>query len=759
MGLFEGHRLTIVGVVSALVLVSSLGYEFLSDHEEEVSFSIDNDLMMNDINELASFGPRIAGSSEEADATAYIKQRFTDMGLTNVNIETFPVTGTWFVDAEPDEHQILMHAQLEMGVQNGPGLPDGTAGSGRIAVDETGNINHIESFTYLGYSGANHKHDNMLTFIGNGSADAFANTNGGDLTDLAIMINYDNMRNLSEIYRDAIDRQAGVVMIYTEGVETPPFRSVTVQENGATVPFPDAYNGEYADQLIPFIYISESVAMTFHDFIEQAADDPTLYASLDGFWEGNNVGTRNVQVVTAELPGTGDGTIMLGAHHDSAYISPGAVDNAVGVSQLLEIASQLSTLELESTVKFATWGGEELGMLGSQAYINAHQEEIDDLDLYINLDSTNLDPQKGLGTLGIETSDERLVDSISGIKSRVLDQGKWDDYAATVAVSDTGNSDHRSFNQHGVTTVGLFGWQYDENHRQTDTPNIVNQEGLDLATEIVLQIVVAQGGHQTGSEPLIQISGLEGESESWVFPFVLALLAGLATGIGGLIVYIVKEISAEMMAFLLAMAAGVMLLVSVLDLWLGQAGENGFLPITLSFGVGVALVLGINWYTGKEEDLSNMTRERKLYRSGILTAIALAIHNFPEGLAMGVAVLESAQYGVVLMAAIALHNIPEGIAVAAPIQAGGGGRLKATMIATMTGFTEPLGALFALLVLGSILTPFMVGCSLAFVGGIMTVVAANELIPQARAQNRPQYMVVGAIFGAAVMQLSLLLLA
>ena len=197
----------------------------------------------------------------------------------------------------------------------------------------------------------------------------------------------------------------------------------------------------------------------------------------------------------------------------------------------------------------------------------------------------------------------------------------------------------------------------------------------------------------------------------------------------------------------------------MLDLWLGQAGENGFLPITLSFGVGVALVLGINWYTGKEEDLSNMTRERKLYRSGILTAIALAIHNFPEGLAMGVAVLESAQYGVVLMAAIALHNIPEGIAVAAPIQAGGGGRLKATMIATMTGFTEPLGALFALLVLGSILTPFMVGCSLAFVGGIMTVVAANELIPQARAQNRPQYMVVGAIFGAAVMQLSLLLLA
>ena len=110
------------------------------------------------------------------------------------------------------------------------------------------------------------------------------------------------------------------------------------------------------------------------------------------------------------------------------------------------------------------------------------------------------------------------------------------------------------------------------------------------------------------------------------------------------------------------------------------------------------------------------------------------------------------------MAAIALHNIPEGIAVAAPIKAGGGGRLKATLIAMGTGMTEPLGAIFALLVLGPILSPFIVGSSLAFVGGIMTVVAYKELIPQAWAQERPRHMIVGAIFGAAVMQVSLILL-
>ena len=172
-----------------------------------------------------------------------------------------------------------------------------------------------------------------------------------------------------------------------------------------------------------------------------------------------------------------------------------------------------------------------------------------------------------------------------------------------------------------------------------------------------------------------------------------------------------------------------MLLVSVLDLWFGQAlWRTVSFPSRSRLVTGVGIVYAASMYTNKDEDISSMSKERKLYKSGILTAIALAIHNFPEGLAMGVAVLENAQYGIVLMAAIALHNIPEGIAVAAPIQAGGGGRMKATLIAMATGFTEPLGALFALLILGPILTPFMVGCSLAFVGGIMTVVAYNELI-------------------------------
>ena len=118
MGFSSDRALTLVGVVSAVILLSSLTYEFLLHDEEEVVFAVDDLGMMEDVASIASFGPRVAGSVEESLATDYISQRFTEIGLENVKVEEFQVTGAWFVDAEPEDHQILMHAQLEQGVQN-----------------------------------------------------------------------------------------------------------------------------------------------------------------------------------------------------------------------------------------------------------------------------------------------------------------------------------------------------------------------------------------------------------------------------------------------------------------------------------------------------------------------------------------------------------------------------------------------------------------------------------------------------------------
>jgi len=661
----------------------------------------------------------------------------------------------------------LMHAQLEQGVQNIPGipdtLPDSTSGTARVELESTGELNHVEKFNFLGYSGAHHKHDNMLKFLNNGSEDDF--NSAADLTDIAVLIQYDGDRTLADIYKNAIDLNAGVVMIYSEGVENPPFHSVTVRENNRTVPFPDAYDGEYSDLLIPFIYISQSTADTFHDFIEKAEEDDTKYAVLDGYWEGSHVGKRTVRVITGELIGNGDGKIMIGAHHDSVYLSPGAIDNAIGVAQLFEIASQLKNHELDSTIQFATWGGNELGQLGSQKFIEENYDELKNLEMYINLDSTNLNPNLNLGALGIQTTNPRLIESLESSSENVLND-ELRDYSTLIENSKGKSSDHWSFNDVGITTVGFHSIGYPEYHLPSDQSNIVHIEGMSITPEIILDFIVNEV-ESNGDSPLIQIEGLQGGSSSWVFPFILALCAGLATGIGGLIVFFMKEITPELMAFLLAMAAGVMLLISIVDLWLGHALDDvnkdglvdDFAFITLSFLIGVGTVYLANFVLSKGDDDANLTEQKRLYKSGILTAVALAIHNFPEGLAMGVAVLDDLQYGIVLMVAIALHNIPEGVAVAAPIQAGDGGRLKATMIAMLTGLTEPLGAIFALLILNSILTDFMVACSLAFVGGIMTVVSYRELVPQAIKQNRPKHMIVGLLFGASIMQLSLLLLA
>ena len=126
MGPLEQHKLTAVGIISAIVLISSFSLGFILE-PEEVVFIPDKNSMINDVEQLVSLGPRVTGSTAESEAAEYISQRFNEIGLTNVQIREYQVTTCWFEDADPDEHQILMHAQLEQGTPNAPLLPDGTA--------------------------------------------------------------------------------------------------------------------------------------------------------------------------------------------------------------------------------------------------------------------------------------------------------------------------------------------------------------------------------------------------------------------------------------------------------------------------------------------------------------------------------------------------------------------------------------------------------------------------------------------------------
>ena len=155
------------------------------------------------------------------------------------------------------------------------------------------------------------------------------------------------------------------------------------------------------------------------------------------------------------------------------------------------------------------------------------------------------------------------------------------------------------------------------------------------------------------------------------------------------------------------------------------------------------------------ESAHNNTR---LMRMGMFTALAIAVHNFPEGLATFVSSLQDPKIAIPVVAAIAIHNIPEGIAVSVPIYYATQDKKKAFKWSFLSGMSEPLGALIAFLVLTPFLTPVVMSCVLAAVGGIMVFISFDELLPAAREFGEHHISIYGLIAGMAVMALSLILL-
>jgi len=147
----------------------------------------------------------------------------------------------------------------------------------------------------------------------------------------------------------------------------------------------------------------------------------------------------------------------------------------------------------------------------------------------------------------------------------------------------------------------------------------------------------------------------------------------------------------------------------------------------------------------------------KLRRTGIFAAIAIAIHNFPEGLATFTAALTDPALGMAIAVAIAIHNIPEGIAVSIPLYYATGDRKKAFFYSFLSGLSEPVGALIGYLVLMPFFSPTLFGVLFAGVAGIMVFISFDELLPAAEEFGEHHLSVYGLIAGMAVMALSLLL--
>ncbi len=266
-----------------------------------------------------------------------------------------------------------------------------------------------------------------------------------------------------------------------------------------------------------------------------------------------------------------------------------------------------------------------------------------------------------------------------------------------------------------------------------------------------------------------------------IFALLLTTFAGMSTGIGSAIAVFTKKTNEAFLSLALGFSAGVMIYLSFVEIFpealesleeSSLSGSQAYLYTTLAFFGGIALTALIdrlvpdiaNPHEYKDvEDMQEPTSEetkksKDLMRMGIFTALAITLHNFPEGIATFLAALENRALGVSIAIAIAIHNIPEGVAVSVPIYYATGSKKKAFLYSFLSGLAEPLGALVGFFIISAFITPITFGIVFAGVGGIMVYLAIDELLPTAEKYGSHHRVIYGFIAGMAVMAFSLIIL-
>jgi ZIP family zinc transporter len=290
--------------------------------------------------------------------------------------------------------------------------------------------------------------------------------------------------------------------------------------------------------------------------------------------------------------------------------------------------------------------------------------------------------------------------------------------------------------------------------------------------------------------------------ENVLLAFVLTLLAGLATGIGGAIAFFAKRTNTKLLSVALGFSAGVMVYISFVEIFtearntltaeLGNKAGS-WLTIIAFFGgmfiialidnlvpdyenphearkvediTGDApsdlpdyLTTGTSDSVAAPASISDNTAldKNKLLRAGMFTALAVAIHNFPEGFATFMSALRDPSLGISIAIAIAIHNIPEGIAVSIPVYYATGSRKKAFLYSFFSGMSEPAGAIIGYLILAQFMSETMFGIVFAAIGGIMVFISFDQLLPTAREYGEHHLSIYGLVSGMIVMAVSLML--
>ena len=270
--------------------------------------------------------------------------------------------------------------------------------------------------------------------------------------------------------------------------------------------------------------------------------------------------------------------------------------------------------------------------------------------------------------------------------------------------------------------------------------------------------------------------------DTLLFAFGLTLFAGLATGVGSALAFFAKKTNTKFLAISLGFSAGVMIYVSLVEIFVKardalsiSLGETlGYWYTTLAFFGGIAIIAIIDKFVPSFENPHEYRKieemkpasgvgvakgRQELLRMGMFSALAIGIHNFPEGLATFTGAVKDPALGISIAVAIAIHNIPEGIAVSVPLYYATGSRKKAFGYSFLSGLSEPVGAIVGYLLFMRFFNDMVFGFLFAGVAGIMVFISLDGLLPTAEKYGEHHHAIYGVIAGMAVMALSLLLFA
>ena len=451
--------LVVVGLVAGAPALQGL---IFVKHSKYFILQVDYESVASDVNTLVNLGPRLTGSDAEGEAADYIATQFKGAGLTGVEVQQYSVT-CYSVD-----NAYLALVPYARGMVPTP-------------TKQVVEFQHKTDFAVGAYSGSrvyNRWTDDLdIVDVGNGSdSSSLWSTVKGK----AVIVTNEAGLGNTHLYLEAWANGAKACVIHNVVIDAQlgfPAISYTmdaVDSAGHTIPLPDNYSGNAPD--IPCLMVSKSAGDTIKSGIAAPAQSK-LRMDIEV-----TIGSRPVRVVVGERRGYlhPDRIVMIGGHHDSVYLGPGAVDNAAGAAATVGLARAMGTLRPADTIRFATFGGEEEGLLGSYAYYKANADRLKGkLVMMLNIDMPNVDLARS-NVLPMVVSDPRYVATLNEIRAEAYAElpalARYNVQISSGSLNSS--SDMATFGLEGYKVASCWGSGSYEYHTPRDTAEHINPESF-----------------------------------------------------------------------------------------------------------------------------------------------------------------------------------------------------------------------------------------------------------------------------------------